>query len=362
VIYNCQFYKYIFIIFLFASIFAVATLFSGRIGSNTKVKNFTSQQRASNGDVFASFSFCRGGFKLVNSSVSATWDSIYPVSGNIDFNGGTLSLGVDLVLIDSATIKTLGTIIGNDYKMELPPSIESFPETLGAGDFSDINILLNGDVAINNSTITFKGDSSIDGMGHLLDLDQNSTIIIDSNASLYLKNITIAGILGSNICCSDDTASLYLDNVEFILDGNYDFSYGKFEIFNNFSVVGDGCNFAYKTDQESIISKNGRFILDYNVTFSYDPHIANRDLINLFDETSELILQGATLFSTKAGLRLKKGKIIVERRSFVSCDGIIESEAISFGDGSDYSNDISVEHLSILEITNGLVLINNVNG
>jgi len=299
-----------FLVILLLNLTVGVVLFSKNIGSDRKVSNLTSQQKVGKGDRVATFAFCRWGFQLSSSSVSATWDSIFPVSGNVELNGGTLSLGVDLVFNDVATIVDLGSIVGNNYKMELPPSIESFPQTPDSGDFTDLNVIFNGDVSVNASTITFKGDSSINGMGNCLDLGQNSTIVIDSNSSLSLKNITIAGILGSNIYCTDDTGVLYLDNVRFLLDGDFDFNYGKFEIVNDFHVIGDGYIFSYQTDQESVIKTNGRLILDQNITFSYSPPTANRDLIKLYDETSELVLRGATLFSTIAGLRLTKGKMI----------------------------------------------------
>jgi len=226
--------------------------------------------------------------------------------------------------------------------------------------FSNVHLVLNTDVTLKENII-FQGQSSIDGNGNCLTMATTNTVLVDSDSSLLLRDIRIEGMAWSNIACIDNTSTVSVDMTSWFLDANYSFTEGRIDILSDFEIIGDGYIFTYGTDQTSTIYENGSLILDTNLTFSYDPSSSSRDLISLDADTSQLILRGATLFSTDVGLRLTKGKLIVEQKSFVWADGTIESEAISFGDSISATNDLSIEYLSCLEIVNGLVLINNVN-
>ena len=100
--------------------------------------------------------------------------------------------------------------------------------------------------------------------------------------------------------------------------------------------------------------------LDEGVTFRYAPPIANRDLLAMIDGTSQLVLNGCTLSSSTAGLRLTNGTVLVQRDSLLSADGIIDAQAISFGNGTP-ANDVSLQFLPAaqLEVLNGRVVYAN---
>jgi len=252
----------------------------------------------------------------------------------------------------------------DNYKFYVYSASNCDNEVFANFEFTDLNIFLNGDVSLNSSKITFAGESLISGKGNTLDLSGTSTIVVGSNASLCLKDISIEGLTEASIYCTDNTSTLSVDNCKWIMGNDYIFEAGHLEILNDFYIIGDGYNFVYQTDQQSVVSSNSRIILDANVTFSYAPLVENRDLISLYDDTSDFILRGATLFSTTTGLRLTKGNLIVERKSFVSCDGTKHAESVCFGDGASALNDLNIETVGAanLEILNGYIVYDNVSG
>ena len=91
------------------------------------------------------------------------------------------------------------------------------------------------------------------------------------------------GVDGSTIRCIDNSGTITFENVVMILDDDFTFSVGHFDIFKDFDVVGDGLQFNYQSTQQSTIQSNARFILEQGLTFSYDPMSSNRDLLNFVD-------------------------------------------------------------------------------
>jgi len=295
--------------------------------------------------------------------VSAAFDSFFPVSGDIALNDGTLSLSRNLILKDISKMKSLGDITGNGMILDLSQTVTSFPYDGNANvTFSDVTIFLRGDVFVNESHITFSGDSIINGRGNALSLSSSSSLIIDENSCLKFEDIVIKNVSSSKISCVNDSSAIEFRDVLWVQDGDYIFSAGKFDLLGDFHICGEGYKFVYQTDQVSTVSANSAIIFDNNVTFSYDPAVASSDLIVLSDDTSEFILCGATLHATSTGLRLKKGKLVIDGKSFISCDGQIEDDAISFGDGSSAENNLEIQFLPAanLEIIKGFVAYNNV--
>lgn len=231
-------------------------------------------------------------------------------------------------------------------------------------EFVDLNVLLNSDLSLGNTHITFKGSSSIDGRGNCLDLKGTSTIVIDSNAGLCFKDVTISGITQNNFYCTDSTSTVTFDNVKIVLESDWGFDAGKFYVLKDCMFIGNGYTFIYGTDCESLVTSNGRLIFDNNVTFKYAPSIVNRDLLSLYDSTSSLVLRGATLYATDVGMKLTKGNLVIERSSCIEGEGDTENESISFGDGVTVDNDIAIEYVgeANLQVLGGYVSYNNVSG
>jgi len=335
------------------------------IGSDAAFTRFSAQQAVNNGDRIAGFAAIEAGFRLTSSSVIGIFDSFIPVTGSIDFNGGTLRLARDLVLRDVTDVVRLGNIIGSNHSLELS-STSTLITSSNSGStcfkFGNLNVALNDNVTFQNCCITFTGLCLLNGQGNCLTLAPTATFIIDHNASLLMKDITIKGVSGNQIQCLDNTATLTLSAVKWILDADYSFTTGHFDIFKDFHVVGEGFKFNYLTSQISSIYPDATMILDQSVTFSYNPPIANRDLLRFIDNTAQLRLLGATLHATTTGLRLTKGQLLVNNRSFLSSDATVEAQAMSFGDGTSTANNIDLQILPAanLVLLQGMLVDNNV--
>ena len=251
------------------------------------------------------------------------------------------------------------------YRSVFTGSDPSDPDGPGAVDrcfvWTDICVVLNNNITLNGRCILFSGSSSIDGRGHCLTLTSDSRIFVDNDSTLLMENLTIKGVNNRIIGSFDNSSTYSLKDVEWYLDGNYTFTKGHFDVISDFHVIGNGQTFAYQSEVASKIEECGRMILGEGLTFSYDPVTASLDLLQLTADTSELILHGATLHSTSTGLQLFKGKLIVDRQSFISSEGTVESEAITFGDGINSSNDLCIEIFpgATLDVIDGCVVYND---
>jgi len=227
--------------------------------------------------------------------------------------------------------------------------------------FDNLNIILHSNTTIKNCQITFTGNSSIIGRGNCLTLATTSTIIVGSNSNLLLKDIIIDGIHSNRISCADNTSTIELDNVFWNQDDNYNFTTGKLDITGDLEIFGPNKTFSYQSTTTSFIRENGTLILDNNLTFSYNPSISNNQLINLTNNTSKIVLNGATLHASY-GLELTKGILEIKRNATLSSEGTTESESIIFGDGSDSSNNLIIKMRpgNKLNVASGKVINKNV--
>ena len=349
--------KYIFFSFLFCKI-----LFAANIGSDTMVTLFNTQQTVNDGDRIASFAALKDGFILANSAVTGTFDSFFQVSGTIDLTGGTLVLDKDLVLSNTSQLNTMGAIVGNNHVLSLAKNISLLPQ-IGSSqcfEWGNIKVCLNSNVTFQDCCITFTGNSTLDGRGNCLTIKPTCTIRIAPNASLLMKNIIVQGVQTGRIVPLDSTSTLSLKSVEWVLDQNYSFTQGHFDVLKQFKISGRNRVFSYESDQVSTIGKNATLQLDAAVTFSYQPQ-AGQDLIQLLDATSTIFLKGATLHASNVGLQLEKGILQVDRESFLSSDGNTFITGIKLGDGTSAANNISLDILPAaqLKIAQGFVVEND---
>lgn len=114
----------------FLHIMATSFILSVDIGSDTAVSRFNNVVTLNNNDRVAGFAALYGGFTIASATTTAIFDSFFPVSGAITFNGGTLILDRDLVLHDVLTVGPLGNIYGNRHVMQMPV-IDMLPTNTG---------------------------------------------------------------------------------------------------------------------------------------------------------------------------------------------------------------------------------------
>lgn len=311
----------------------------------------------------ANYGWAPNGFALANSSTTATFDSVFPVSGSIQMNGGTLTLNRDLIFNNPVNLVSMGTVIGQNHIISLCQSITALPST--ASKFQDTKIYLNNDVTL-NSSITFTGLCTIEGNGHQLVLAAAAGIKV--GGTLTLHNVILNGVSGTNVQCLNDPATLILDNSTWIQTNNSSFITGGLQFRNNVLFTGTITNFAYQSLKPCLINTQATLLLDTGFTFSYDAtRLASTTLLQFADASATLFLNGATLCATTTGLTLTKGSVVVRGDStfatqtkVVGCHTV--DNGIVLGDGLSAINDCACTILagSQLQVIGGSLNYKNV--
>lgn len=196
------------------------------------------------------------------------------------------------------------------------------------------NLTLNAPLAIFNTC-------TVDGNSNIIDFQTTGSMVVQPNSTLLLKNVTLKNISGGQLRCLDNTATLSLDNVTFIFNGDYFFDTGAFHVLSNLSLSGT-TSFVYRSTQQSTIRRNASLTCDYGITLSYAPTSNQRTGIAFSDNTGFLFLNGNTLYSTTTGLRLTKGNIVFDGKTTFRNDATSIPQGIAFGDGVSAANDVKI--------------------
>jgi hypothetical protein len=217
------------------------------------------------------------------------------------------------------------------------------------------NLILSAPLALFNTC-------TIDGNNHTIDFQNTGSMVIQPFSNLVLRNVTLKDISAYQLRCFDNTASVSLDNVQFIFDGDYFFDVGAFHVLSNFSLSGTN-SFVYRSTQQSTIRTNATFLCDYGTTLSYAPASNQRTGISFLDDTGTLAFRGATLYSTATGLRLTQGNVIIDGKTIFQSDATIIPEGIAFGDGINANNDAEIVMMpgAQLSVASGFVVNENLS-
>lgn len=272
------------------------------------------------------------GLTLSDSSVILDMKSPLGLLSPIALNGGTLSLSVDWPFSSASYMVTPGgggSIKGNGYA-----------------------IILYGDFEIpTGEYLKFKGQSAIEGLNHELILTGSSQLIIDTNSTLSLSNLTLKYVANSpeipSIIMTNTSSQLSLHNVTIALSGDYTFTQGQLFIHNDVVICGTS-SFIYASNQPSHIAQNSLLYFDIGTTFSYAPSNAtaasNSSLINMEDKTSKLIFNNCSLNVSVAGLNVTKGTVILNNKLWIyNYGGTGAGDCFKFGDGSNSINDVNLQ-------------------
>jgi len=219
--------------------------------------------------------------------------------------------------------------------------------------FKDAKLYFDSDVLLTGSII-FEGSCILNCGRNILDISSDACITVTDGATLLLEDVVIKGLATDNIKCTDDDGIIQLDDVIWVQEDDFNFSNGALKFKNDVKMMGDYI-FAYQTIKTSTLLSRSTLALDVGFTFSYNPTCTSKDLIEMTDNTSLLLLNGATLHTTVTGMQLTKGKLRVLRDSFLSSEVTSVSdgegkpvridEGITFGaDDADY--DLSCDILS----------------
>jgi hypothetical protein len=316
---------------------------------------------------FGSFA---SGFILQNSATTCLFNSINPVSGNIELNGGTLTLNQDLVLTNTNVITGGGQINGNNYSIRL----NELSQFEANQTFTLQNVVLELGADFNlGCTLIFQGNSYITGNNFPLWLNEPynnlgaGIILVASNSWLYFDNTYLQNLVGSNIACVDDTGVIVLRDTTWNQSGNFIFRWGSLNFYHAVAMMGPNLTFAYQSGMSSTILYQSTLTLDQGFTFSYDLQESSYPGQILFeDATSILALNSATLYTTVTGFSLTAGTIDVLQSSTLVIQSAISTwtnGGVTLGDNANVINDMTlvISPGQTLTVLGGTLYYSNLN-
>lgn len=303
------------------------------IGSNSAVslQPSISFPSADNDNAMLGFAWFKNGFTLEDSATSCLFDTVFPVSGVVNLNGGTLTLNQDLIFNDITTLQTLGNVVGNNHYINFCTSIVGFPST--ENNFEDVNIFINNDFTI-TSSLVFSGSCIFNGNGNSLILGENGYIIVAPGSTLKLENLFIQNIQGNNLQCADDSASLILQKTTIVQSDDYAFSSGSIKFLNSIDWVGS-YTFVYDSSQTSTIGSQSKLHVSEGIFLSIGRHDDTTTIEPLaFEDASSILeLENSILSINPHGMQVTKGKIAVSRDVYVDINSTTADHAFVVGNG-----------------------------
>ncbi|MFC1894762.1 hypothetical protein ACFLYH_02320 [Candidatus Dependentiae bacterium] len=334
--------KYISKIFIFLSFFN--NLFPVTVGSDYTLQDhivFTDAQNLIDNDAKM-----ERGFQLHETSVSCSFNSFYPVRGDVDLRGGRLYLQVDLDFTNTFLLSGGGKIFGEGYAIRFPKNYSTFitPSSLL---INNTDFIFYSDVSV-KYTSSFSGNCSINCNGGNLTLEDDGELTVLSGGVLTFRNLNLSGLKNKNIKCQDNTASIVLESCLLQLNQDYEFDKGSILFSSDIKITGTN-KFCYTSTMTSTIDSCSSLYLSNGLTFSYAPVIPNRDLLYMSDKTSKFYLDGCSLYSTKTGIRLTRGRLFLENSVTFSTQAIALSQAICFGN-KNLNDDLDIYLLPGVEL------------
>jgi len=220
-------------------------------------------------------------------------------------------------------------------------------------------IYLNSDVTL-DGVFRLNGSTIIRGQHYSLNLGSSGVLVVGDGGTLLLDDVTIDGLYAGSMYCTDNAGTFSFDNVKLILDGDYSFTQGRFDVVTSCNISGTHV-FTYQSFSASSIQSDAILFFDTGMTFSYAPSVAEKNLLTMSDQSSIMHLYETSLHSTSTGLQLTKGTLIVEGACPVYSGAVTAAEGIILGGGST-ETELSVRILpeSSLDVVSGFVVYNNV--
>lgn len=210
--------------------------------------------------------------------------------------------------------------------------------------FKNGSIVCNSDVIL-KAPLHFIGTCKINGRGKRIVFQSNSGFVVRPGASVLFEDVQFQNVFPTSIRCLDDSGTVTLSNCSLYLTNDYTFSRGSILFKEDVTVAGTN-KFNYTTRLTSTLATLSRLFFNNNMTFSYAPLRANRTLIKMTDATSRLLLDGCTLYSTRTGLTLSGGTLIIDNKVTISSEAKYDAESMQLS--SDLN--IVIRGASMLEL------------
>jgi len=304
------------------------------VGSETTVSVETKPTFTESSNRMLAFGYFKNGFTLQDATVSCSFQSVFPVAGSIELNGGTLQLETDLQFDNTTTLSTAGIICGNGHRLILCESMS--PLLTGESDLVLDNVYLDvvNDFSI-GGTIHVKDTTVFDGNKKKVSFCDSGNIIVEDNATLVMKNMVLNGLDGTNLRCTATTSTILLDDVFWVQDSDFSFTIGTLE-FEDAIDLGGSYTFQYTSANTSKIRKNSTLHISKGMTFKAGRNEAANfvEPLGFEDETSVLELCNSVFVVTDSGMALTKGKLILNEEVVFEVDSSSTVEGLHLGDGT----------------------------
>lgn len=307
------------------------------------------------------FGYFASGFGLQDATTTCSFESIFPVSGNINLHGGQLYLVTDLHLNNISTLVTSGQIICSNNNLELSESVTGIPASFDS-TFKNLNVYMNSDLLV-SGTVNIKGNCTIDGRWNRLVLDTYANIIIEPGGALTLRNVEIDNVNQSNIRCVDNSGVLILDDIVWTQNGDYTFSNGSI-LFNDFVTFAGGYNFIYQSVLTSTISSDSTWYVSNMETISIGRQnsVFAREPLYFTDQTATLKLENSTMSVQPFGMHLTQGTVEVDGEVGLSINSTDSTHGLICGDGTTAGNiNFILSSAAVLNLQQGHI-VKNVTG
>jgi WD40 repeat protein len=281
-------------------------------------------------DIAQGFVRIDSGFTILPTAC-ATMDLLFSVSGVIDLREtGTIQLLSELQLDAGVTLSSGGNINGRGHRL-----------------------ILGGDLTVPaNKILHINGDTIIDARGYNLTIGANAQIIVDTNVTLTLCNMTITNQQHAStfppIRCAALTSKLAFDDVVFTPNGDFLFPQGQLFIHNDVAITGTSA-FIYTSPVPSFITSGACWYFGINTTFSVAPATftdapyalkntyTSDSFIRMADASSILYLDGCSVQVTQTGCRFSKGTIAFDNNVACRSDTTLTLTSITLRANQTYS-------------------------
>ena len=304
------------------------------------------------------FGWFKNGFSLEDASTTCTFESVFPVCGNINMNGGLLNLEADINFNNLANLISSGTFWGNKYLIELSETTTLLTLTT----INEGKLFFYNDLTI-SETLKFQGNCILNGHGSEIYLNNNGKIIIAPNSTLKIQHTTLSGISTNKIICESNSSKLILDSIEWYQDGNYSFTQGSLKIQNTVAF-GGGYIFSYESSQTSTIDVDSAWKIFDNSQLSIGRYLATNFIEPLYfeDFSSQLFLDNCTLNITSSGMCISRGSVYCDRDVIIQPNSTTTNNGLILGNGIENEDAIFKFYPgSIIYFENGHITYNIMN-
>ena len=277
------------------------------------------------------FAWFKNGFALEDATTTCTFDCVYPVSGQINLNGGTLCLSQDLLMKNIVDMQGWGTVFGHDYSLDLCSSVTHLPNN--ADLFDNTFISINNDITL-TSTLTFKGDCTLVGNGNTIFLDIDGGLYVDTESTLLLRDITIKDISNGNVLCADETSEIILDTMKWYQNGSYSFINGSLQFVDHVGFFGDH-TFVYDSPQTSTIKSHATWEIFDDMVFCIGRYAENgNEPLYMEDLSAELRFSNCHLHINQYGIQFTRGTLVFDDIVQLDDDSTSTLNGMMVGDGT----------------------------